>query len=50
MKKIEIGAFLFTLFAVTLVYVNHFDNAFHFDDSHALVISAGLDAMSILLC
>ena len=36
MKKIEIGAFLFTLLAVTLVYVNHFDNAFHFDDSHAI--------------
>jgi hypothetical protein len=31
------GAAALVLIAVTLVYSNHFDNAFHFDDSHTIV-------------
>jgi protein O-mannosyl-transferase len=36
LKQNFIGVFLI-LFSVTLVYLNHFDNEFHFDDSHAIV-------------
>lgn len=35
-KKIVVFIFIFT-FVTTIVYLNHFDNAFHFDDSHTII-------------
>ncbi len=42
--------FKFTILflAITTVYLNHFDNAFHFDDSHAVVDNAYIRDLSHL--